>query len=74
MTTKQIHTCRICSAEFTDRTAWAIHATGSHDIRRNKGNEKLPLRTVSCWRCAEQIDVNHTNICNCGFVYPHPNF
>ena len=58
---------RVCSRDghVSDTlTEHLIHITEEHDhtVRR--------LRMTSCHRCAEEIDVNVTYTCVCGFTLP----
>ena len=62
MTTR---TCNICRATFTNLTDYGVHVTTAHDLGR--GRSRTALRPVSCWRCAAEIDMNHTTRCACGF-------
>jgi len=59
-------TCAICNASFRSLTDHAIHVATAHDLGIGR-SERVPLRLVSCWRCASPIDVNATMQCSCGF-------
>lgn len=63
---KIVRTCRLCEAEFESILDYSLHTSRDHDLGRGR-SERLPLRTVSCWACAKQIDVNVTKSCECGF-------
>lgn len=63
--------CRVagCGAEFDTLADFGVHVSTEHDLRRG-GADSTPLRAVSCWRCAREIDVNVTRTCECGFTLP----
>ena len=69
MAKKTLKECRICGASFQSNTDFGVHIAKKHDVRIG-GNDKLPLRDVSCWRCAGDININETSVCSCGFVFP----
>ena len=73
MSARPTRTCRVagCGATFSNITDYGIHVTTEHDLRPG-GADSVPLRPVSCWRCARDIDVNTTRTCECGWTLPEP--
>lgn len=59
-------TCAVCDASFRSLTDYSVHVAIAHDLGIGR-TERVPLRAVSCWRCASPIDVNVTSKCSCGF-------
>lgn len=63
--------CRLCGHQSLSNSDHASHITGSHDLGIN-GKDRLPPRPISCWRCARDVEIGHTNVCSCGFQFPFP--
>ena len=59
-------TCAVCESTFRNLTDYSVHVATAHDLGVGR-TERVPLRSVSCWRCASQINVNKTTQCSCGF-------
>ena len=59
-------TCAVCEAMFSNLTDYSVHVATAHDLGIGRTG-RVPLRPVSCWRCAAPIDVNQTSRCSCGF-------
>lgn len=58
-----------CEETFSSLTDYSIHTELAH---RRLG-ERLPKRSVSCWRCTTEIP-HGTATCpkpGCGFVHPY---
>ena len=65
-TKKSTRTCAVCDAAFRNLTDYSVHVATAHDLGIGR-TDRVPLRPVSCWRCASPINVNVTTRCECGF-------
>ena len=59
-------TCAVCETTFRNLTDYSVHVATGHDLGIGRSG-RVPLRPVSCWRCASPINVNQTSRCSCGF-------
>jgi len=65
---KRQHDCGHCGQLFATITDHMIHVSRVHYDGYKSRGERL-LRTLACWRCAEQM-VPPNYECKCGFVLP----
>lgn len=56
----------VCDAAFRNLADYSVHVATAHDLGIGRTG-RVPLRLVSCWRCASPINVNVTSRCDCGF-------